>query len=154
MEDIEQLIPDGYCMRCRGCCRFSRRQGPWLVHLLDAEKGLRDKIGIVEHAVKEEAPFRCSSLDADTNACAIYGFRPFECRLYPFVLNRKDSRFFLSVDRNCPYVKEQEHSETFTAYAARLAVWLRKAETRTLLRENSAIFQPYPDVCDIAELAM
>jgi Fe-S-cluster containining protein len=148
---MEQFIAGGYCEACRGCCRFSRSQGPWLPHLLESEAGLRERVRVVE-AQGESHPFVCKSLDSARNSCAIYASRPFECRLYPFVLNRRDSRFFLSVDPNCPYIKEREADPEFAAYSSRLAGWLQAPRMRAELAKNLHLFEQYPDVRDIVEL--
>jgi Fe-S-cluster containining protein len=125
------------------------------MHLLETEKDLRGNVAVVEHSATEEAPFRCRSLNAEENTCAIYTSRPFECRLYPFVLNRRDFRFFLSVDPQCPYIAEQENGKPFKAYAARLAAYLQTAEARAILRENiNEIFQSYSGVRDLTELTL
>jgi Fe-S-cluster containining protein len=152
MREIEQIIPAGYCSRCRGCCRFSQQQGPWLPHLLDTEKALQPDVAVVAQQSAGEAAFRCVSLDMGTNACAIYESRPFECRLYPFVLNTRDAKFFLSVDPNCPFVKESQGTEAFTGHAVRLGAYLQKADARAVLAKNRHLFQPYPGVRDICEL--
>lgn len=146
-------MPPGYCLRCRGCCRFKDRQGPWQPHLLGSEKELREKTGMVANEAGREPGYRCVSLDTARNECTIYPSRPFECRLYPFVLNRRGDRLFLSVDPNCPYVKEQEGRAEFVAYAGKLASRLQQA-LAAALRENRHLFQPYPDVRDVAELAL
>jgi Fe-S-cluster containining protein len=150
----EQVIPAGYCARCRGCCRFSQQQGPWAPHLLAAEEKDCGRIRVVARAAGSETPFCCSALDDEKNNCAIYDRRPFECRLYPFVLNKKEGRFFLAVDPNCPFVKEQEHGEEFIAYAVRLAAHLQEPGWRGILRENIHLFQTYPGVKDITELTI
>lgn len=150
---IEQVIPDGYCLRCRGCCRFSKNEGPWLPHLLESEKELRGEVPIAACGEGEESAFRCGYLESAGNSCAIYAARPFECRLYPFVLNRRGSRYFLSVDPQCPFIRERGESEELTGYGVRLAEFLRNT-CRGLLAGNRHLFQEYSDVKDIAELTV
>lgn len=139
-------------MECRGCCRFSRQAGPWVPHLLDSEKTLAQGTRIV--ACGTESAFKCASLDPAANTCAIYASRPFECRLYPFVLNRNGARLFLSVDPRCPYIGELEGRGRLAAHAARLADVLRAEPWRRILQENVHLFQPYSGVRDMAELAL
>lgn len=150
----EQIIPAGYCISCRGCCRFHERQGPWLPHLLDSEQELAHCVTAVEAGKGEAAPYRCVSLDAAGGSCAVYRSRPFECRLYPFVLALRDGAFFLAVDTNCPFVREQENSAGFSSYAGRLAGWLQEPGVRDVLAANAHVFQPYAGVRYITELKL
>lgn len=149
--DMEQIIPAGYCLNCRYCCRFSHDRGPWLPYLLADEKKALGDCGVVPCLPGESFPYRCRHLVPGSNSCGVYGSRPFECRLYPFLLNTRDSRRFLSVDDNCPFVAEHGKDEEFMAYAIRLRHWLM-TECRELLRREPAIFQAYPECRDIAEL--
>ncbi len=151
-EEIRQIIPPGYCGRCRGCCRFHHDHGPWVPHLLASEAGLEDKVRTVPAENGDATPFRCVSLDTQSSSCAIYASRPFECRLYPFVLNRREGRFFLAADQDCPFVMERGDSPEFRDFCGRLRELLQGPAWRRELRENPHIFQPYPKVYDIAEL--
>lgn len=154
MKDIEQCIPAGYCIRCRGCCRFSQSQGPWVPHLLAEEKKQLAQLRVIPCPSGTEIPFRCSELDSAANTCAVYPSRPLECRLYPFLLNITEARFFLAADTNCPYVQEQQGNAGFLSFAARLAACLQTAEWRAVLRANRHVFQAYPGVRDLVELVL
>ncbi|MGE5307997.1 MAG: YkgJ family cysteine cluster protein [Deltaproteobacteria bacterium] len=150
---MEQIIPDGYCLGCRGCCRFSHSEGPWLPQLLNGEKKRHaEGVRVVACDEKQGCAFRCVHLDTGANTCAIYRTRPFECRLYPFVLNRRDGKFFLSVDPNCRYIEEHSGGKDFKAYADRVRRFLAAPEVIEELRCNRDMFQSYTDVRDIAEL--
>jgi Fe-S-cluster containining protein len=51
--------------------------------------------------------FICSFLNLNDNKCKIYARRPFECQLYPFLINLKGKRIILNLDLNCQYLKEK-----------------------------------------------
>ena len=148
---IEQIIPAGYCLNCRYCCRFSHDRGPWLPYLMADEKKTLGDCDVIPCAPGESGKYRCRHLAPGPNTCGVYDTRPLECRLYPFLLNARDSRRFLSVDENCPFVAEHGKDEAFKAYAIRLRHWLLTA-CGDRLRKEPAIFQVYPECRDIAEL--
>jgi Fe-S-cluster containining protein len=152
--ELEQITLSEYCLNCRGCCRFNQKEGPWLPQLLNGEKTEHGTLELVACDSSQGCAYRCSFLDLSGNVCAIYASRPFECRLYPFVLNRRGGRFFLSVDLNCPYAGERSQSAEFIAYAGRLVELLRTPEWREALKQNMNIFQPYSEVKDIAEIEL
>ena len=110
---IKQLVGEDFCLACRGCCRFLTKDSVWGPVLLKEEaKTLRrdnllddtmassGKIPLVKSSDKD-SNFVCLFFNEGANRCKIYGKRPFECQLYPFLLNRKGSKVFLAADSNC-----------------------------------------------------
>lgn len=154
MPDIRQIIPEGFCLKCDGCCRFAEANSVWRPHLLKAEEKIIPK-GKIRLAVnKKDNNFICSFLNAKDNKCRIYGIRPFECRLYPFFLNRGagSGRIFLAVDTNCRFAKENLKNTEFKRYAEYLVSLFSGLDFSELVRSNPQIVQSYPDVLNLAEL--
>jgi len=98
------------------------------------------------------AGFICPFLDPADNKCKIYEFRPQECQLYPFLISLRAKKVLLTVDLNCPYVKENINSEEFKRYAGYLAAHLNSPAQIRVLKNNPQIIQAYEDVLDVLEL--
>jgi Fe-S-cluster containining protein len=150
MLKIKQLVPEGYCLKCRGCCRFSQEDSVWSPRLLKEETSRVSQIFIV--ADKSEGTFVCSHLNVSDNNCRVYGSRPFECQLYPFLLSSRENKKFLAVDLNCPFVKDNKDTEMFKAYCVQIADLMKSPAFSAVFKNNTQIFQPYAGVSEIAEL--
>lgn len=161
---LKQFIPSEFCLSCRGCCRYKEIDSVWSPCLLDEEvQGLLDKkippaaisaarkLLLIPHP--QEAGYLCPFLNLTDNQCQIYGFRPFECQLYPFLINLRKGRVVLTVDFNCPYMNENMKTPEFKEYAQYLADFLNSPPQVRLLKDNPHILQAYEDVLDVIELA-
>ncbi len=90
---MKQFVPSGYCLKCLGCCRFSENLTIW------ASPGCR--------LVENSGGYRCEHLNEKDNRCAIYTKRPLDCRLYPFLLVKRNGVLSLGLHKNCRYVEEK-----------------------------------------------
>ncbi len=161
---IDQFIPEEICLKCQGCCRFREAVSVWSPCLLDEEVlSLIDKPDIPSAAIdanrrlclvpdKKGELFLCPFLSLEDNKCRIYSMRPFECRLYPFLLNLRSNKIFLTVDLNCPYIREKLKSPELKNYIDYLTALLNSRKFLRLLKDNSHILQTYEDVLKIVEL--
>jgi Fe-S-cluster containining protein len=147
---VEQLIPKDFCLQCRGCCRFSQQQSVWQPHLLEEEKQSLGEISVV--ACPEENNFICSNLVREDNKCRIYQSRPFECQLYPFLIDRKSHKIFLALDLNCAFARENSEGKRLKEYARRLAEFLQRKDHLDTLKNNPLLCQEYDGVLDLIEL--
>ncbi|MDD4980498.1 MAG: YkgJ family cysteine cluster protein [Candidatus Omnitrophica bacterium] len=162
---IKQVIPQQFCLKCQGCCRFKEMGSAWSPCLLDEEiQDLLDqKIPpALISAQKKLLPipnpqgegFICPFLEAKDNKCKIYGLRPFECQLYPFLINLRDKKVILTLDLNCPYVREHLKDKEFKAYTDYLINFLNSPAQVEILKDNPQIIQAYEEVLDIIELGL
>ncbi len=159
---IEQFVSPEACRQCRGCCRFLERQSAWSPRLLREEIPVLLKGGVppllitgdyrlrLEKAPGQEEYF-CPVFNREESRCRIYSCRPFECRLYPFLLNRDQGKFFLAVDGQCPGVRESLRTVRFQEYVDYLFGFLDGAAAG-LRKNNPEIFQEYPGVVNLQEL--
>lgn len=160
---IKQFVPEEFCLRCKGCCRFKEENSVWAPCLLDEEiQDLLDRkipcasisidrrIRPVPNPGKEG--FICPFLDARDNKCKIYTFRPFECQLYPFLLNLRKGKVILTLDLNCPYIRENLKRGELTEYTKGLVIYLNAPEQIEILKNNPQIIQAYEEVLDLIEL--
>lgn len=159
---IEQFVPQEACLKCRGCCRFSEENSVWSPCLLQEEiQDLLDKkippasitLDKRIHPVPgEDSAFICPFLSRQENKCKIYEFRPFECRIYPFLICVRNKKAHLTVDLNCPYVREKLNSKEFKEYINYLTDFLNSPKQLQTLKDNPQIIQAYEEVMDIVEL--
>ena len=96
--------------------------------------------------------FFCPFLKIEDNKCQIYNLRPFECQLYPFLLSLRGKKVLLTVDLNCPYVKDKINTPEFKEYTDYLAQYLNSPECLDILRDNPQALQAYEEVLDVVEL--
>jgi Fe-S-cluster containining protein len=160
---IKQFIPEKVCLSCQGCCRFKELDSVWSPCLLEEEVqdlidkdippayiNMQRKIRPVPNPGGEG--FICAFLEHKTNRCKIYGFRPFECQLYPFLISLRKDKVVLTIDLNCPYAKDNLNTKEFKDYAESLAAYLNSPEQMEILRDNPQLIQAYEDVLDVVEL--
>lgn len=164
MFSLRQFVPQEACLKCVGCCRFSALNSVWSPCLLEEEAlELVDKEGIPALSItidKKILPiahpdgegFVCPMLDCKDNKCQIYAARPFECRLYPFLLALRDKKALLTVDLNCPYIQDKINTDEFKEYIQYLTDFLNSPQQLKIIKENPQIIQAYEDVLNVVEL--
>lgn len=160
---IKQFVPQKTCLKCQGCCRFAQAESVWTPYLLDEEVNALAGDGLLPSMIssdksiravasKEQGIFFCPFLNANKNKCQIYSRRPLECRIYPFIINRKDKKIFLAVDLHCPFSKDALGSTPFKEYVRYLTGLLNRKYYRNILKKNPRIIQEYETVTDLKEL--
>ena len=92
------------------------------------------------------ADFICPFLETRDNKCKIYSTRPFECQLYPFLINLRKDKVLLTVDLNCPYVYEKINSQEAKEYIVYLTGYLNSTPLLSMLKDNPQIIQAYEEV--------
>ena len=156
MIEIRQIIPEGFCLSCSGCCRFAEQGSSWAVHLSVEEQqelGVQDTV--LASIPDESAATRfCSYFNVRNSQCSVYYKRPFECRLYPFVINRQGESVFLALDLNCPYAKEKYETALMRDHIAHLSAVCASPVFVRFLKENPWLIQQYPDVLNIAAIPL
>ena len=160
---IKQFIPQEVCLKCQGCCRFKEQDSVWSPCLLDEEiQNFLDKnippacLSLDKKLIPLPNPqgegYICSFFDVQGNKCKIYEFRPFECQLYPFLISLRNKKVLLTVDLNCPYIKEKINSKEFKEYTDYLTNFLNSPKQLELLKDNPHIIRAYEEVLDVIEL--
>ncbi len=160
---IPQFVPSQVCLSCQGCCRFREAHSAWAPCLLEEEilsfvDAAAPAVSISPDKrlvlVPDESAgyFWCPFLERASNKCKVYATRPFECQLYPFLLNVRKKRVVLTVDLNCPYVASRLAQPAFKAHVSSLTELLNSRAYRRLLSENPQIIQAYEDVLELIEL--
>ena len=161
---IKQFVPQEFCLKCRGCCRFKEINSVWSPCLLDVEiQELLDKEGIPAVSISVDRRiqpipipgaegFVCPLLESRDNKCKIYQQRPFECQLYPFLINLRKDKLLLTVDLNCPYIASEINSQAAKDYIVYLSNFLNSPGQLKMLKDNLQVIQAYEEVREVAEL--
>lgn len=163
MFDIRQFIPQDFCLNCKGCCRFSEKESIWQPLLLNEEVKVitKDNTGGQEavspsYRIKSlplEDYYICSFLDAENNHCKIYRMRPFECRLYPFLINKAGNATYLSVDLRCPFITDKLEKKEFKEYINYLISFLSLPVVAFTIKQNPHTFADYSKEENLRNLA-
>ncbi|MFA5059440.1 MAG: YkgJ family cysteine cluster protein [Candidatus Omnitrophota bacterium] len=166
LENLKQFVPSEVCLSCDGCCRFKEAKSVWRPQVsaeeihLSKKKGLADIIFSKttmdpEHRIKtvscKDGENICYFFTPETNTCKIYEFRPFECRLYPFVLRKSDSVVSMTVHKLCPFIEQQAKTEEFSKYAAYLKDFFQHQDVIDFVQKHSLSLSDYHDYQDELE---
>lgn len=162
---IKQFVPESACLKCPGCCRFKEIDSAWTPCLLEEEVqdlmakdipaayiNMQRKIRPIPHP--NGKGFICAFFEYASNKCKIYAMRPLECQLYPFLINLRPKKVVLTIDLNCPYVKENMHKNGFKEYVDYLSAYLNAPKQREMLEDNPQIIQAYEDVLEVIDLKL
>jgi len=162
MFDIRQFIPQDFCLNCKGCCRFRDKESIWQPSILDEEVKAITKDNAAKEAVSpfktiKSFPFEdyyiCSFLDVENNHCKIYKMRPWECRLYPFLINKAGGAIYLSVDLRCPFITDKLGKKEFKDYLNYLINFLSLPVVSFMIKQNPHIFTDYSKEENLRNLA-
>ena len=152
-EELKPLLYYEYCERCRECCVFRDPEGVWTPRVTPSEA---EELGRVSGrgAAILSAPDRlkivpsgegnqCVALDRAAYRCTVYPSRPFECRLYPFLLSTEKDGVKLYAHLSCPYVQEKMHGREWADYMVTLRAFFSRADVRRYCLESRGIFPDY-----------
>lgn len=164
MQDLKRFVSEEACLSCDGCCRYASQQTVWApVFLFDEIVALIDE-DIVPSALFTHANLRgheaarvnlvpsrnttadyiCPCFDLTSHQCKIYLHRPFDCRLYPFLLEKKDDEIILCCDKKCPFVKKALQTAQTENYIRYLSDFFSREDVLAWAQKNPAIVQDYP----------
>ncbi len=165
IHNLKQFVPSEVCMSCDGCCRFKEADSTWRPKMTGGEIKAakqsdlffkiftKDKVDSTERikTVSCEGQHFCTFLDQKTNACRVYDQRPFECRLYPFVLTKKENKTVVMTHHHCPYIQQKRQTQEFKDYTKYLEGFLKSKDVANFVKQNSGVWEEYPDDQDQLE---
>jgi Fe-S-cluster containining protein len=152
MVSIKQIIPEGYCLNCQGCCRFTDAESCWPPGILKEEQPILDLAAGKVALNKKADGFICCFFDDKANTCKVYLKRPFECRLYPFIINKQENRMFLAIDLSCGFAHENKDSSLMQEHIGYMKAVSKTVVFLDLINKNPQIAQEYPGASNIIEL--
>ncbi len=153
--NIPVFVPETVCISCDGCCRFRKDSLFWIPYISKDEVDAweYDKESLIK---RESSVFciktvsddnsdivRCCFFCKDVNKCRIYHHRPFECRLYPFLLCRQKDSIMLGVHLACPYVQDNLGTESFDRYVSSLMQYLSRPDVMEFIYRNKLLAGDY-----------
>jgi len=151
---LKQLIPQEFCLKCKGCCRFANVRSLWSPCFLLKEIEIFKKNGIPlclrpkakkAKLVYSKGCYFCPFFNLDKNYCTVYHLRPFDCRLYPFLLRSRREKVYLAVDKNCPYIEKIFGKQEFKTYLAGLIKFLKQPKIKRLIQQNRQLIGIFPE---------
>ncbi|MEW6170384.1 MAG: YkgJ family cysteine cluster protein [Candidatus Omnitrophota bacterium] len=150
---LKQLIKQKYCLICQGCCRFQDSNSVWAPRLFNLERKKLSLSQKIVKPIKYKDFFICPYFLIDKNTCKIYRRRPFDCQLYPFLLNKNKNKIFLAIDSKCPFIGENKNSQEFKKYIKYLIRILESKKFIKKICKNLEFINTYPqDAIEIREL--
>ena len=163
---LPEIIPQEFCLACRGCCRFAHADSVWPPTLLDREIDMLMQRHIPPSVITAAKKVRvvpdssginnyaCVFLNEQDSRCGIYKDRPFECRLYPLLIMRREAKIFLGYDPHCPFVQAHREEASFKEYIRVVAAWVMSPSVRRLLIEDPRFIQEYPDAHPCVDVSL
>jgi len=144
-----QFVPQKVCLSCDGCCRFKQPDSSWRPKAAQEEIGEGhdhelDGNGYIR-AVECRGQVQCMHFQAEGNTCGIYERRPFECRLYPFLLMKRNGAGAIGVHLSCPYIQQKRQEDDFKNYVEDLKRYFHRRETLEFIQRNQLLLGDYSD---------
>jgi len=145
----KQFVPSKFCLSCDVCCRFSEADSAWSPALTDT-----DILKLPKELINQKNKFElksykdvylCPCFRLEDNRCRVYQSRPFDCSLYPFLLVKKDNKFFLGVDLKCPFLQDKQNSHEFQGFVKYLLAFLGQEDIKELIKINPQIIGDYQE---------
>lgn len=140
-QNFPDYVPEQTCLSCQGCCRFDAVNSLWRPKISEEEiEDIHQTVDVgrkiytsgtvdQEHSLKTSdipkshqstAYCKCAFFDIEKNKCKVYKQRPFDCRLYPFLLIKKSGAYFVGVHLNCPFIEKTRRQQMFKDHAEKL----------------------------------
>jgi Fe-S-cluster containining protein len=149
---IPQVLTSEQCLTCRGCCLFRHPEGDWSPRLTPED--VSDLMKAEPDSVWRQGDDRivlkacsgaqaCSFLDQDTHHCRVYGSRPFECRLYPFLISSEKSGFKVYAHLSCPGIDQLRAAGTWPDAVAKIRAFFTQTEVQSFVHGHAVNFPDY-----------
>ncbi len=159
MNNFKQFVPSEVCLSCDGCCRFKEEDSAWRPKVTEPDIAGAQSQGLAEKVLKATSQDRrlktrchqdehlCSFFDPVDHTCGIYPARPFECRLYPFILHKRGGETVLSVHTLCPHIQQTRSTQQYMDYLDYLRAFFGQAVVKAAVRADSSIndYSAYKD---------
>lgn len=153
---LKQIIPQEYCLKCEGCCHFIDEKSQWIPQITDSEAleavkkgvpaGVFSKTDKNNHhlaVIKKNDATICDFLSLETNKCQVYSARPFDCQIYPFILDKRAGKIVLGLHLLCPFVKENFRKKEFQEYLKYFKEFINKKATLYFIKKNAFLVGHY-----------
>jgi Fe-S-cluster containining protein len=152
MMQVPQILTSQQCLACRACCLFHQPEGDWSPRLTpeDAAELIKaapdgawrnDLSRIV--LLPCQGASACSFLDVNDHHCRVYEARPFECRLYPFLISSEKSGFKVYAHLSCPGIDQLRAAGTWESSVAKIRAFFAQTDVQSFIHGNAVSFPDY-----------
>ncbi len=93
----------------------------------------------------------CFFLNATDHRCRAYASRPFECRLYPFLLSREKNGFKVYAHLSCPAIVDFKRLGVWDKRIATMRDFFGQKEVQSLVESGAASYPDYASSSDEVE---
>lgn len=149
--ELKQFVPSEVCLKCDGCCRFQNEKSIWRPRVAQEESTALTKDIASDGRLKTSCVHgeeQCVFFNREDRTCRIYQTRPFECRLYPFVLLKKGAETVVAAHLSCPYVQEKGDTKEAAEYVAYLRKYFEQPDVKVFLKNNPGLATDYTESKD------
>lgn len=148
MKPLKQFVPSSVCLDCDGCCQFDQAQTDWRAKLGMDEQDALDVVRQTDHdgylkTCRHGEKHCCVFFNPNDHTCQVYDRRPFDCRLYPFVLSSVPEGIGVFMHLSCPYIQTMMHTQDLEAYVAYLKRYFDDHDTQLFLLKNPEVVHDY-----------
>lgn len=163
---MRQIIHHEQCKRCRECCRFRENRQDFapiftteeietissVVETLPEFLPFKQTENIFQIRLKKAKyedpvyPYVCPFLDEENYQCSIYDVRPFDCRIWPFILLKVSETGDVQLAHftgNACLALEEVSAEDFRAYEAYMEQYVTSVEFLNFLKEHPELIWEY-----------
>jgi Fe-S-cluster containining protein len=149
---IPQILTSEQCLKCRGCCLFHQAEGDWSPRLTPEDfaglmKAAPDgawRNGVDRIVLKScKGAHACSFIDEKSHHCFVYGARPFECRIYPFLLSSEKSGFKVYAHLSCPGIDQLRAAGTWERAVAQIKAFFSQVDVQSFVHRHAVNFPDY-----------
>ncbi len=149
---IPQSLTSEQCLHCRACCLFHQPEGDWsprltpedVSGLMKVSPDVRWRHGadrIMLYPCGEGSV--CSFLKIEDHHCSVYGSRPFECALYPFLISSEKSGFKIYAHLSCPGIDQLRSAGRWDDALAKIRAFFTQPEVQTFAHQHALNFPDY-----------
>lgn len=145
---LKQFVPSEVCLDCDGCCQFELPDTDWRAKLgMDEQESLdavqqTDRDGYLNTCAHDDKHV-CVYFNPKDHTCSVYDKRPFDCRLYPFVLSRVAEGIGVFMHLSCPHIQTMMNTKDIEAYTEYLKRFFNEHETQVFLLKNPEVVHDY-----------
>ncbi len=160
------------CLKCRECCKFENSELYFSPLFTDKEvEEIKKKFGNVEYFMEykgskkvfqikmlksEKGFYVCPFLDEEAHLCRIYEIRPFDCKLWPFMLARvkgKEGAYVVCFDKCLCKGLEATPAREFDEYKEYITNLLKSEQYAQLIKSYPELIWDYdPDTFEICQI--
>ena len=150
--EIPQILTSEQCLKCRGCCIFHQPEGDWsprltpedVAGLMKAEPDGKWRHGSDRIVLKScKGAHACSFIDEQSHHCFVYGARPFECRIYPFLVSSEKSGFKIYAHLSCPGIDQLRAAGVWEGARTKIRAFFSQTDVQSFIHHHAVSFPDY-----------